>query len=282
MKIDKKSSKVLVVDDNPVNIDFLVELLKEYDVRTVLDGISALEAIEEERPDAILLDISMPKMNGFELCEKLKSSNKTKDIPVIFLTANHDTKSIVHAFEVGGVDYISKPYNTQEVLVRLQTHLKLKKALELLAHGLYYDDLTGVPNRKKFFKDSQKWIKRAQMDMPFHLHVLTVAHFNDFNKEYGYEVGDYIIKAIAMIVQKVVKIDYTLSRFGGAEFFLVFHHISEEESDKWVEAIKNASQKVKLRQYPELKFTIKAGSTTSLKSDETIKEMIKRAHKAQK
>ena len=282
MHLDKKNSKILIVDDNPVNIDFLVELLKEYDARTVLDGISALEAVEEERPDAILLDISMPGMDGFEVCQKLKESPKTKDIPVIFLSASHDSESIVKAFEVGGIDYISKPYNTKEVLIRLQTQLKLKKALEILAKRAYYDDLTGVPNRKKFFLDSQKWIKRSQADIPFQLYILTIDRFNDINDEYGYEVGDQIIKAIAMIVKKVLKVNYSLSRFGGTEFFLVFSGITKEESDQWVDAIKQSSQKVRLKQHPSLKFSINASSAVSQKSDQSINEVIKRAHKAVK
>ena len=280
MNLDKQNSKILIVDDNPVNIDFLVELLKEYDARTVLDGISALEAVEEERPDVILLDISMPGMDGFEVCEKLKSSPKTAEIPVIFLSASHDTESIVRAFEVGGVDYISKPYNTQEVLIRLQTQLKLKKALELLEHRALYDDLTGVPNRKKFFQDSQRWIKRSQAGIPFYLYILSIENFIDLNDKYGYEVGDQIIKAIALIVKKLVKTNYVLSRFGGSEFFLVFNGIERSEADRWVNTVKQGSQKVQFKQIPDLKFSIKSSSSTSEKSDTSINQIIRRAHKA--
>ena len=280
MNLDKKNSKILIVDDNPVNIDFLVELLKEYDARTVLDGISALEAVEEERPDVILLDISMPGMDGFEVCETLKSSAKNRDIPVIFLSASHDTESIVRAFEVGGVDYISKPYNTQEVLIRLQTQLKLKKALELLEHRALYDDLTGVPNRKKFFQDSQRWIKRSQAGIPFYLYILSIENFIDLNDKYGYEVGDQVIKAIALIVKKLVKANYVLSRFGGSEFFLVFNGIEKTEADRWVNAVKQGSQKVQFKQIPDLKFSIKSSSSTSEKSDTSINQIIRRAHKA--
>ena len=147
MELNKRASKILIVDDNPVNIDFLVELLKEYDARTVIDGRSALAAVKEEKPDVILLDILMPGMDGFEVCKKLKESPKTEDIPVIFLSASHETESIVKAFEVGGVDYISKPYKTQEVLIRIQTHLKLKSALDMLENRSLYDELTGVNSR---------------------------------------------------------------------------------------------------------------------------------------
>ncbi len=278
MNLDKKSSKILIVDDNPVNIDFLVELLKEYDARTVLDGISALEAVEEERPDVILLDISMPGMDGFEVCQKLKESPKSRDIPVIFLSASHDTESIVRAFDVGGVDYISKPYNTQEVLIRLQTQLKLKKALELLEQRSLYDDLTGVPNRKKFFQDAQRWMKRSQAGIPLHLYILSIENFIDLNDKYGYEVGDQVIKAIALIVKKLVKANYVLSRFGGSEFFLVFNGIEKAEADRWVSAIKSGSQKVQFKQIPDLKFSIITSSSSSEKTDTSINQIIRRAH----
>ena len=281
MKLDKKNSKILIVDDNPVNIDFLVELLKEYDARTVLDGPSALEAVEEERPDAILLDISMPGMDGFEVCKKLKESPHTREIPVIFLSASHDTESIVKAFEVGGIDYISKPYNTKEVLIRLQTQLKLKKAIELLEQRALYDDLTGVPNRKKFFQDSQKWIARAQAGIPFQLYILTIDRFNDINDEYGYEVGDQVIKAIAIIVKKVVKVNYSLSRFGGTEFFLVFNGLTNEEAQQWIDAVVNSAHKVRLKQHPQLNFKINTAFAVSEKSDQHISEVIRRAHRAQ-
>ena len=280
MTVDKKSSKILIVDDNPVNIDFLVELLKDYDARTVLDGLSALEAVDEERPDVILLDITMPMMDGYEVCRRLKASSKTKDIPIIFLTAHNDSESIVKAFEVGGVDYITKPYNTQEVLVRLQTQLKLTKALKTLEYNTYFDELTGVPNRKKFFRDSKKWIKASQAGIPFYLFTLTIANFRDINDIYGYEVGDKLIKAISLIIKKVVKVDYSLSRFGGTEFFLVFIGITESEAIKWAESIKEASKKVRFKGLEDLDFSINTCFTASQPSDTSINGVIKRAHES--
>lgn len=278
MELDKHTSNILIVDDNPVNIDFLVELLKEYDARTVLDGPSALEAVQEEKPDVILLDISMPGMDGFEVCQKLKESPATRDIPIIFLSAHHDSESVLRAFEVGGVDYIAKPYKMQEVLIRLQTHLKLKKAMELLQHRSLYDELTGVPNRKKFFQDSQQWINRSSVGIPFYLFILTIDHFNDINDEYGYEIGDEVIKATVVIVNKVVKTSYSLSRFGGAEFFLVFTRSNEEEAIEWVEAVKAASKKARFKKLPDLQFTINSSYTASKTTDTSINQMIKRAH----
>ncbi len=278
MELDKQTSKILIVDDNPVNIDFLVELLKEYDARTVLDGASALEAIKEELPDLILLDIRMPGMSGFDVCKKLKASPATKDVPIVFLSASHDTQSIVHAFEVGGVDYISKPYKTQEVLIRIQTQLRLKKALELLENRAYFDELTGVGSRKKFFEDADKWMNQAKAGIPFYLFILTVDRFIDINDEYGYLVGDEVIKAIVKIVNKTVTASCSLSRFGGTEFFLVFTTTTEEEAITQVKAIQATAKKARFKQFPDLEININVGYSLSGPNDTSINQIIKRAH----
>ncbi len=115
---------ILIIDDNEVNVNTLMDLLDDkYDILASLDGEEGMELLKEERVDLILLDILMPKLNGFEVCEKLKNDEKTKNIPVIFITANTDEESIEKAYEVGGVDYITKPFRVKEVLSRINTHL---------------------------------------------------------------------------------------------------------------------------------------------------------------
>lgn len=117
---------ILIVDDVDTNIHVLMELLDEkYDILASLDGEEALEMIEDEKIDLILLDIMMPKIDGYEVCKRLKSNEKTKDIPIIFITAKTDEDSIEKAYDVGGVDYITKPFKAREVLSRIQTHLTL-------------------------------------------------------------------------------------------------------------------------------------------------------------
>jgi len=127
---------ILVVDDTQINIDILIDLLKDYDVIVAVDGQSAIDVLEEEYKniDLILLDIMMPDMDGFEVCEILKKDLRVKNIPVIFLTAKTDNESIQTGFELGGVDYITKPFRPIELLARVRTHLNLvnheKKAIE--------------------------------------------------------------------------------------------------------------------------------------------------------
>ena len=125
---------ILIVDDTEANIDILVDALgDDYELSVAMDGFSAIENVEIEKPDIILLDIMMPGMSGYEVCAKLKSNVDTADIPVIFLTAMTDIDSKTKGFELGAVDYIVKPFEISEVKARVNTHLSLKLAKQELS-----------------------------------------------------------------------------------------------------------------------------------------------------
>jgi len=127
----RESSKgdVLVVDDTPANLRLLTRILQEqgYQVRPVPDGSLALAAAQAKPPDLVLLDIRMPEMDGFEVCEKLKSDPGTRDVPIIFISALDAVEDKVRAFTVGGVDYITKPFQAEEVIARVENHLNLRR-----------------------------------------------------------------------------------------------------------------------------------------------------------
>jgi two-component system, sensor histidine kinase and response regulator len=126
---------VLVVDDTIENLRLLSNMLSEegYEVRAVTNGPQALEAVERDPPDVILLDISMPEMDGYEVCRRLKARDRSKDVPVIFLTALTDTADKVRAFDAGGVDYVTKPFQLEEVLARVKTQVTRRQARVALA-----------------------------------------------------------------------------------------------------------------------------------------------------
>jgi putative two-component system response regulator len=120
---------ILIVDDTPANLTLLSGLLRErgHRVRPVPSGKLALKAVESDPPDLILLDINMPEMNGFEVCERLKIDRRFRDIPVLFISALTETLDKVKAFNSGGVDYITKPFQFEEVEARVSTHLELRR-----------------------------------------------------------------------------------------------------------------------------------------------------------
>ncbi len=124
-----RPANILVVDDTPANLKLLAGMLKErgYRVRPVPSGRLAMQAVQAELPDLILLDITMPEMSGYEVCEQLKAEPASRDVPVLFISALDETIDKIKAFAVGGLDYITKPFQFEEVEARVQTHLKLRR-----------------------------------------------------------------------------------------------------------------------------------------------------------
>ena len=133
----KGKGDILIVDDIPENLHVLFELLtaEKYEVRRVKSGKQALRSISADPPDLILLDIRMPDMDGYEVCRRLKAQSETEDIPVIFLSALDDALDKVKAFSIGGADYISKPFQTEEVLARIKHQLIIQQQKEELIHA---------------------------------------------------------------------------------------------------------------------------------------------------
>lgn len=134
-KTSQNSANILIVDDIPANLKVLGEILKNegYKVRPVPSGTLALQVAEKEKPDLILLDIIMPEMDGFEVCRQLKANTRLNDIPVIFISALNETNDVVKALNTGGVDFITKPFQTEEVVARVKTHVKLyQQSIELI------------------------------------------------------------------------------------------------------------------------------------------------------
>jgi len=119
---------VLVVDDNPQNLQFLGKLLSDsgYEVGMGQSGHQALTFVKKNEPDLILLDIMMPEMDGYEVCRQLKADFATRHIPIIFLTVKTESADIVKGFDAGGVDYVTKPFNSAELLARIKTHVEIK------------------------------------------------------------------------------------------------------------------------------------------------------------
>lgn len=137
MNVESSSKpNILIVDDTPENLQLLTSMLQQqgYTVRPVPSGQLALQSVKVLPPDLILLDINMPHMNGYDVCEELKANDTTKDIPVIFISALNQTMSLIKAFNAGGVDYVTKPFQFEEIRVRVETHLALQNLrLELEA-----------------------------------------------------------------------------------------------------------------------------------------------------
>ncbi len=141
---DADRASILIVDDTIENLRLLVNMLERngYEARPATSGRQALQAVENAPADLVLLDINMPEMDGFEVCRRLKRRDEMRDIPVLFLSALSSSSDKVRGFEAGGVDYITKPFQVEEVLARVQTHLSLRRARTELAQS--YERLRGL------------------------------------------------------------------------------------------------------------------------------------------
>ena len=163
---DEFIADILIVDDKLENIRFLSNFLgnQGYQVRKAINGQAALTAARTVSPDLILLDINMPGMGGYEVCEKLKQEPQTSSIPIIFLSAGDDIDDKIRAFQVGGVDYITKPFQLEEALVRIQTHLKvqsLQKKLQVRNEELQ-QTVTALEKAQAALKASEAALQESQ------------------------------------------------------------------------------------------------------------------------
>ena len=151
MSSEQTQTSILVADDVFTNIEFLRYILRKenYEILPVTNGVEALQTVQNNKVDLILLDVMMPELDGFEVCRHLKENPDTRDIPVIFLTARTDIESTVKGFELGAVDYVTKPFHRQELLARVKTHIELQKA------KLQYRESSSVFAQKLSFIQSQ-------------------------------------------------------------------------------------------------------------------------------
>jgi diguanylate cyclase (GGDEF)-like protein len=233
---------ILIVDDEIFNIEVVEGFLEDegYRLSHSTNPITALKLAFEHNFDLILLDINMPKLDGIEFCKKLKNDAKTKDIPVIFLSAFSDTQTITNAFHAGGVDYLTKPFNGLELIARVNTHIKLRAyILEVeekqakLAQIVATDQQTGLPNRLRFISIIKKATQNIKSNPSrLSLAYIKIDNLQKINTLYGYKNGDKIISKIAKTFQSDIKPNYTLARLFGSDFVLLMPDTSLELASK--------------------------------------------------
>lgn len=222
---------LLVVDDQPINIRAINEVFKdECDVLMATNGRSALQIAREQRPDLILLDIIMPEMDGYQVCQQLSLDSITADIPVIFVTAETEVNVEARGFEVGAVDFITKPFNPLIVRARVMNHLILKIQMDIMKDMALIDGLTGLPNRRRFDQallGDWNLCQREQKNVA--LLMIDVDYFKRYNDSYGHLVGDECLKSIARALQASVRRTSDSScRYGGEEFACLLPFTDQE------------------------------------------------------
>ena len=252
---------ILIVDDKVANLDLLAQMLKEhnYKVRLATNANIALKSAKIAPPNLVLLDINMPGMNGYELCRLLKQEEKTNNIPIIFLSASGQTFNKVEAFAAGGVDYITKPFDISEVIVRIENQLKLQAAraeivklnssleekvrertaqleaevkkreraqAKILKMALR-DSLTDLPNRTWFYQKLEQELDKTQKQKDYQFAVICFDcdNFKLINDSLGHHVGDRLLKVIPSRIQTCLSKDAFLARLGGDEFIILLPQV---------------------------------------------------------
>jgi len=254
-------AKILIVDDSPLEIKIIRKFLgDEYEIVETVDGKAAIEMAESEKPDLILLDIIMPEIDGLSVCRALKSNSATSDIPVVFITAVSDSRDIVKGFEVGGQDYITKPFHSHELCARIKVHLDLKKSKETLLgyaqememknkelqelmikleNSAMTDFLTGLANRRQMvqrLKAEESNIRRNGREAT--LIMADIDHFKTINDTYGHDSGDLVLKSVANIIKSVIRGEDVIARWGGEEFIMLMPGMDTILGEKAAERIR--------------------------------------------
>ena len=237
MSLPQAKYTILIVDDVPENIRMLMEILKDdYATIPATSGQMALEKADlSPQPDLILLDIMMPEMDGYETCKKLKENPKTRDIPVVFITAVLESQGDAKAFAVGAGDYVTKPFNPTTVQVRIKNQLKLRQAnLELqrlYKIALDANPITGLPGNNSIRERIRGLINSHSSHFVLYADI---DHFKAYNDAYGFVRGDEVIYFTAALLQEAIAInnhdDAFLGHIGGDDFVLLVPKKSLEKT----------------------------------------------------
>jgi diguanylate cyclase (GGDEF)-like protein len=219
VRVEKQT--ILIVDDSSANIEILDGILSpEYEILFAMCGKDALDIAGEQIPDLILLDVVMPEMDGYEVCKQLKANLKTRDIPVIFITAMGQEGDESRGLDAGAIDYLTKPVRASIVKARVRNHLELKRYRDSLKTLSTIDGLTGIPNRRTFDETlDQEWRRSRRAQTTLSLLMMDIDCFKAYNDHYGHVAGDDCLRQIARGIAEAVQRPADLAaRYGGEEF----------------------------------------------------------------
>ena len=256
--------KLLIVDDQTINVQLLFDAFQgDYQVSMATSGAMALETCARELPDLVLLDVMMPDMDGYEVCQSLKADTLTAGIPVIFVTAHTDDASEKRGLEIGAVDFISKPINIKVVRARVKTHVTLKVQSDLLHNLAFMDGLTGARNRRYFDEQLSIELSRTlRSGRPLSLIILDVDFLKNYNDHYGHQAGDDCLKQLTRALCACLKRPADLmARYGGEEFVCLLPEIDAQGAVCVAESLR---LEVLLCEIPHAKSAANACVTVSL------------------
>ncbi len=221
---DKRLPRILVVDDDSSSFALLADTFSGgYELLFATDGNLALEIATRRVPDAILLDVTMPDIDGYEVCRRLKAMQLTANIPVIFITGNGDAVAETKGLELGAADYIAKPINPASTKARVDNQIKFKCAQDKLTQLATTDGLTGLANRRRFDEMfAYEYARHMRSGTQLSIILLDIDHFKAFNDNYGHVCGDDCLRQVAQAIgAKTMRATDLAARYGGEEFIFL-------------------------------------------------------------
>ena len=258
---------VLVIDDSADVHRLLQVRLRSEPLELVActSGASGFEVACERQPAIVLLDLDMPDMDGFEVLRALKDSQRTLGIPVIVLSGLQSPPDKVAAFDLGAVDYITKPFDITELKVRVRSALRISRLVDMLARRAQVDGLTGLYNRAHF---DQRWpeaIATAQRHArPLTIAILDLDHFKSINDTYGHPAGDAVLTEFAAILRSASRASDIPCRYGGEEFAVIMPDTSPEDALHLCERIRDMLEQTHWAKHPERTVTCSIGLSGSI------------------
>ncbi len=232
-------ARLLVADDEPDARELLGEALgDEYDVLTAADGQEAVDVARAQRPDLLLLDLNMPRLDGFEVLEQLRADPSTTDMPVILVTARSDDAGKVRALDQGAVDYLQKPFSERELRARVERTLRLVRSQIALRELAQTDPLTSLANLRAFRARLDDEVKRARRyRTPLTCVMADLDQLKPINDELGHAAGDRAIAQVAAVIREELRETDFGARYGGDEFVVLLPHTAAEEGRVFAERV---------------------------------------------
>lgn len=214
---------LLLIEDDPIILKALTQIFSgTYDVIFAATGEDGI-ALSSERPDLVLLDLNLPDMNGIDVCKRLLELDGLADMPVMFLTGDHDPITEERGINAGARDFVTKPFSAAVLRARVRTHIDLKRKTDQLKAMATRDGLTGVFNRRHFDTLlNDEWARMTRIRQPLSLLMADIDHFKNLNDSYGHQFGDDVLREVAQEIQNCIRRpgDH-VGRYGGEEFGII-------------------------------------------------------------
>ena len=288
------SNSVLIIDDSDAVREKIIKTLESFNLFVryyeAEDGLEGFKKLLSSPVDIILCDLEMPRIDGFKFLSMMKSRPELQDTPVIMLTGMNDRDLKIKGLEQGASDYITKPFDPEELVARVKVHLKvknlqddLKRTNELLLELSNTDHLTGLFNRRYLMDALDKEVQRSsRKGGNLSLLILDIDHFKNVNDTYGHLQGDAVLQKVALQLQKELRNYDIAARYGGEEFIAVLPDATLKEASFVADRIRASIQAAKFNgALAQLNLTVSLGvALYSTEDGTTVDKFIKRADDA--